>query len=101
MVCCLLVAPAPAPELDDLGLGEEGLEFLISVNSFLIVWYYEEVAEVRRAFESVSWESVVPLLVVASAIRSRWPSMAWSARLLVCVKDGPDTAWNSSASVEV
>ena len=49
------MAPAPAPELDDLGLGEEGLEFFMSVNSFLIVWYFEEVAEARRAFASVSW----------------------------------------------
>ena len=41
MVCGSLVAPAPAPELDDLGLGED--EFLISVRSFLIAWYCEEV----------------------------------------------------------
>ena len=58
-------APAPATELDDLGLGEEGLEFFMSVNSFLIVWYCEEVAEARRAFVSVIWESVVPLLGAA------------------------------------
>ena len=63
------MAQAPAPELDDLGLGEEGLNFFMSVNSFLIVWCCEEVAEARRAFVSVSWERVVPLLVAASAIR--------------------------------
>ena len=66
------MAPAPAPELDDLELGEEGLDFCISVKSFLIVWYCEEVAEARRALALVSWESVVPLLVAASAIRSRF-----------------------------
>ena len=60
-----MVATAPAPELDDLGLGEEGLEFFISVKSFLMVWYYEEVAEARRALALVSWDSVVPLLVEA------------------------------------
>ena len=38
MVCWLLVAPAP--ELDDLGLGEE--EIFISVRSFFIVWYCVE-----------------------------------------------------------
>ena len=64
------------PELDDLGLGEEGLDFFISVKSFLMVWYYKEVAEARRALASVSWDSVMPLLVAASAIRSRWPSRA-------------------------
>ena len=56
---------APAPELDDLGLGEEGLEFFISVKSFLVVWYYEKVAEARRALALVIWDSVVPLLVAA------------------------------------
>ena len=40
MVCWSLVAPAP--ELDDLGLGEE--KFFLSVRSFLIVWYCVEVA---------------------------------------------------------
>ena len=40
---------APAPDLDDLGLGEEGLECFMSVNSFLIVWYCKEVAEARHA----------------------------------------------------
>ena len=60
-----MVAPAPAPELDDLGLGEEGLEFFISVKIFLMVWYYEKVAEARRALALVIWDSVVPLLVAA------------------------------------
>ena len=64
----------------------------MSVNIFLIVWYCEEVAEARRAFASVSWESVVPLLVAALAIRLRWPSRAWSARSLACGDDGPDAA---------
>ena len=96
-----MVAPAPAPELDDLGLGEEELEFLMSVRSFFIVWYCEEVAEARRALASVSWESVVPLLVAASAIRLRWPSRTCNARFLVCVEDGPDAAWNASALGEV
>ena len=96
----MLVAPAPAPELDDLGLGEEGLDFLISVKSFLIVWYCKEVAEARRALALVSWESVVPLLVAALAIRSRWTSRAWSAKLLVW-DNGPNAAWNASASGEV
>ena len=90
---------APAPELDDLGLGEE--EFLISVRSFLIAWYCVEVAEARRALASVIWESVVPLLVAESAIRSRWPSRACSARLLAGEEDGPDATWNTSASGEV
>ena len=35
MVCWSLVAPAPEPELDDLGLGEE--ENFMSVRSFFIV----------------------------------------------------------------
>ena len=65
----MLVAPAPAPELDDLGLGEKELEFLMSVRVFLIVWYCEEIAEARRALVSVSCKSVVPLLVAALAIR--------------------------------
>ena len=91
---------APAPDLDDLGLGEEGLEFFMSVNSFLIVWYCKEVAEARRALASVNWESVVPLLVVALAIRSRWPSRAWSTKFLAW-DDGPDAAWNASTSGEV
>ena len=89
---------APAPEFDDLGLGEAELELLMSVRSFLIVWYCEEVAEARRALASVSWESVVPLLVAASAIRLRWPSRACSARSLACREDGPDAAWNASVS---
>ena len=69
MVCWLLVAPAPAPELDDLGLGEE--EHFMSVRIFFIVWYCVEVAEASRALASVSCDSVRPLLVAASAIRSR------------------------------
>ena len=95
------MAPAPAPELDDLGLGEEELEFLMSVRSFLIVWYCEEVAEARRSLASVSCEIVVLMLVAASAIRLRWPSRACSARSLVCGEDGPDAAWNASALGEV
>ena len=95
-----MVAPALAPEFDDLGLGEEGLEFFISVKSFLIVWYCEEVAEARNALASVSWKSVVPLLAAASAIWSRWPSRAWSAKLLLW-DDGLDAACNVSASGEV
>ena len=90
MVCWSLVAPAP--ELDDLGLGEEGVEFFISVKSFLMVWYCEEVSEARRELALVSWDRVVPLLVAALAIRSRWPSRACSARLLACEEDGPDAA---------
>ena len=50
---------------------------------------------------SVSYESVVPLLVVALAIRSRWPSRACSARLLACGKDVSNAAWNASALGEV
>ena len=65
-----------------------------------MVWYCEEVAEARRALASVGWDSVVPLLVAASAIRSRWPSRAWSAKLLTWV-NGPNAAWNASASGEV
>ena len=93
------MALAPAPELDDLGLGEE--EFLISMRSFLIAWYCMEVAEARRALASVSCESVVPLLVAASAIWSRWPSRACSARSLAGKENSPDAAWNASASGEV
>ena len=73
----------------------------MSVRSFFIVWYCEEVAEARRALASVSWESVVPLLVATSAIRSRWPSRACSARSLAWGEDGPDAAWNASALAEV
>ena len=95
-----MVAPTPAPDLENLGLGEEGLEFSISVKSFLIVWYCKEVAEARHVLASVSWESVVPLLVAALSIRSRWSSRAWSAKSLVW-DDGPDAAWNASALREV
>ena len=91
---------APAPELNDLGLGEEGLEFFISVKSFLMVWYCEEVAEARHPLALVIWDSVVPLLVAASAIRLRWPSRAWSVKSLAW-DDGTDAAWNASASGEV
>ena len=73
----------------------------MSVNSFLIVWYCEEVVEARRAFVSVSWDSVVLLLVAASSIRLRWPSRAWSARSLPCGEDVPEAAWNASAFGEV
>ena len=61
MVCWSLVAPAPAPapELDDLGLGAE--ENFMSVRSLFIVWYCVEVAEVSRTLASVSCESVRPL----------------------------------------
>ena len=71
MVCWSLVAPepAPAPELDDLGLGEE--ENFMSVRRFLIVWYCVEVAEASQVLASVSCDSVRLLLVAASAIRSR------------------------------
>ena len=62
------MAPALAPELDDLGLGEE--ESFMSIRSFFIVWYCVEVAA-SRALTSVSSDSVRPLLVAASAIRSR------------------------------
>ena len=95
------MAPAPVPELDDLGLGEEGFECLISVRSFFIAWYYEEVAEARRVLASVRCKSVVPLLVAASAIRLRWPSRACSARSLAGEEDGPDAAWNERSLVEV
>ena len=67
MVCWSLVAPAPV--LDDLGLGEE--EIFISVRSFFIVWYCVEVVAASRALASVSCNSVRPLLVAASAIRLR------------------------------
>ena len=99
MVFWSLVVPAPAPELDDLGLVEE--EFLISVRSFLIAWYCVEFAKASRVLVSVSCESVVSLLAVASAIQSRWPLRACSARLLAGEEDGPDAAWNASASGEV
>ena len=88
---------APAPKLDDLGLGEEGVEFFISVKSFLMVWYCEEVAEVRRELALVSWDRVLPLLGAASAIQLRWPYRACSARSLAWV-NGPDVVWNASAS---
>ena len=91
---------APAPKLDDLGLGEEGVEFFISVKSFLMVWYCEEVAEARRELASMSWDRVMPQLVAVSAIRLRWPSRACSARLLAWV-GGPDAALNTSALGEV
>ena len=65
-----------------------------------MVWYCEEVAEARRVLALVSWDSVVPLLVPALAIRSRWPSRAWSANSLAWY-NGPDTAWNASALGEV
>ena len=67
MVCWSLVAPAPV--LDDLGLGEE--ENFMFVRSFFIVWYCVEFAAVSRALASVSCNSVRPLLIAASAIRSR------------------------------
>ena len=69
MVCWSLVAPAPAPELDDLGLGEE--ENCMNVRSFFIFRYCVEVAEARRALASVSCDSVRPLLVAALTIRLR------------------------------
>ena len=94
-----MVAPAPAPELDELGLGEE--ENFMSVRSFLIAWYYVEVAEASRALESVSCDNMMPLLVAASAIQSRWPSRACSARLLAGEEDVPAAAWNASAPGEV
>ena len=45
------MAPAPAPEFDDLRLGEE--EHSMSVRSFLIAWYCVEVVEASRALVSV------------------------------------------------
>ena len=89
---------APAPELDDLGLGEEGLGFFISVKSFLMVWYCKEVAEARRELALVSWGRVVPLLVAALAVRSRWPSRACSARSLAWVDVG---YWCGGSDVDV
>ena len=80
------------------------MEFFMSFKSFLMFWYYEEVVEARRELASASWARAVPLLVVASAIRSRWPSRACSARScarLLSWVDGPDAAWNVSASGEV
>ena len=71
----------------------------MSINIFLIVWYCEDVAEARQVFASVNWESVVPLLVAASAIRSRWPSRAWRAKLLAW-DDGLDAVWNVSVCQE-
>ena len=76
------------------------MEVFMSFKSFLIFWYCNEVTEARRELASLSWARSVPLLVVASDIRLRWPSRAWSAKLLVWV-DGPDAAWNASASGEV
>ena len=73
-----MVALAPAPELDDLGLGEE--EHFMSVRRFFIVWYYVEVAEASRALASVSYDSVRQLLLAALAIRSRWPTRCWCRR---------------------
>ena len=68
MVFWSLVAPAPV--LNDIGLGEEEESFM-SVSNFLMASYCLEVVAVRRALESVSWNSVRPLLVVASTIRWR------------------------------
>ena len=70
---------APAPVLGDLGLGEEEESF-ISVSNFLMASYCFEVMAVRRELASVSWKSVRPLLVAASAILSRSPSRAWRAK---------------------
>ena len=61
---------APAPVLGELGLGEEEESF-ISVGNFLMASYCFEVVAVRHALASVSWKSVRPLLVAASAIRPR------------------------------
>ena len=61
---------APAPVLDDLGLGEEEESF-ISVRNFLMASYCFEVMAIRRALAPVSWKIVRPLLVVALAIWSR------------------------------
>ena len=82
------------------GWGGVVLECFISVKSFLIVWYCVEVAEARRALALLSWERVVLLLVAESAIRSRWPSRAWSVKSLAWY-DGPEAACNSSALGEV
>ena len=56
------------------------------------------VVAASHAFASVSWDSVRPLLVTASAIRSRWPSRAWRETLPTGVVAVPDAAWNVSAS---
>ena len=52
------MAPAPALELDDLGLGEE--ENFMSVRSFLISWYCVEVAEASRTWVYVSCDRMRP-----------------------------------------
>ena len=70
MVFWSLVTVVPAPVLDDLGLGEEE-ESYMSVSNFLMVSYCLEFVESRRALALVIWNSVKPLLVAASAIRSR------------------------------
>ena len=68
---------------------------------FLIAWYCVEVAEARRVLASVICESMSLLLVAASAIRSRWPLRAYSARSLAGEEDGTDAVWNASVSGEV
>ena len=70
MVCWSLVAPVPAPVLDDLGLGEEEENFM-PVISFFVVWYCVEFAAASRALASVNWDNVRPLLVAALDMRSR------------------------------
>ena len=58
------------PVFGDLWLGEEEESFIL-VSNFLIALYCFEVVAARRAFASVSWKSVRPLLVAASSIQSR------------------------------
>ena len=75
------MAPAPAPVLDELGLGEEE-DIFMSLSIFFMVWYYVEVVAAIRALASVSWDSVRPLLVAALAMQSRLPPRTWRARSL-------------------
>ena len=61
---------ATAPVLGDLGLGYEE-ESYIYVRNFLMALYCFKIVAVIRVLASVSWKSVRPLLVAASATRSR------------------------------
>ena len=70
MVFWSLVALAPVPVFDDLGMGEEEESFM-SVSNLLMVSYCLEVMAAKHALALVSWNTVRPLLVAASAIRSR------------------------------
>ena len=68
MVFWSLVALAPV--LDNPGLRKEEESFMC-VSNLLMVSYCLEVVEARRALALVIWNIVRPLLVTASAIRSR------------------------------